>query len=255
MAGRVLLAGETFVLTQTVTIGQDRGGSATYANGAVAFFGALGGAGFQVAHLPSERCETDFPRTRAELDAFDAVVLSDIGALSLLFTPQTRAGRPDVNRLALLADWVAEAGRGLMMAGGYLSYQGMDGMARYHGTPVEECLPVRCLPHTDGLEIPEGLCPRIVADHPALGGLAGDLPPILGLNRLVPRDEQGCTVLAEGVYRGQRLPVLSVRDFGRGRTAAWATDIGPHWITQDFMASPAYPALMRGLIGWLCTGA
>src|SRR3954451_4683206 len=99
MAGRVLLAGETFVVTQTVTIGQDRGGSATYANGAIAFVRVLREAGFDVSHLPSERAETEFPRSRADLDAFDAVVLSDIGALSLLFTPRTRTGQPDVNRL------------------------------------------------------------------------------------------------------------------------------------------------------------
>jgi uncharacterized membrane protein len=252
MARRVLLAGETFVITQTVTIGQDRGGSATYANGARAFLDALSAGGFDVTHLPSELCESEFPRSRAALNAYDAVVLSDIGALTLLFTPRTRSGHPDVNRLVLLADWVKDEGRGLLMAGGYLSYQGMDGMARYHGTPLEECLPVRCLPHSDGLEIPEGLAPRIVADHPALGGLTGDLPLILGLNRLVPRGGADGTVLAEADYRGCRYPLLAVRQFGKGRTAAWATDIGPHWMSQDFMASSAYPALMAGILGWLC---
>ncbi|MER8576872.1 glutamine amidotransferase [Mesorhizobium sp. M1338] len=31
---------------------------------------------------------------------------------------------------------------------------------------------------------------------------------------------------------------------GRGRTVAWATDIGPHWLSQDFLEWPLYGNLM-----------
>ena len=36
-----------------------------------------------------------------------------------------------------------------MMVGGYYSFQGINGGARYHGTPVEEALPVEILPYDD----------------------------------------------------------------------------------------------------------
>ena len=43
-----------------------------------------------------------------------------------------------------------------MMIGGYYSFQGINGGARYHRTPVEEVLPVECLPYDDRVEVPEG---------------------------------------------------------------------------------------------------
>ena len=52
-----------------------------------------------------------------------------------------------------------------MMIGGYYSFQGINGGARYHKTPVEEVLPVTCLPVDDRVEVPEGFAP--VVDRPA----------------------------------------------------------------------------------------
>src|SRR4051794_2740825 len=86
MTKHILLAGETFVLTQRVTVGYDLSGSGGYANGATRFLAALPQGGFSVDQLPSERCETGFPASLEALDHYDAVVLSDIGALSLFYT-------------------------------------------------------------------------------------------------------------------------------------------------------------------------
>ena len=101
MTKRILLAGETFVLTHRVTVGYDLSGSGSYANGATRFLAALREGGFTVDQLPSERCESEFPASFEALDAYDAVVLSDIGALSLLYTADTRAARPGVNGILL----------------------------------------------------------------------------------------------------------------------------------------------------------
>lgn len=250
MNKRVLLAGETFVLTHAVNVGYDLSGSGSYANGATYFLAALREAGFAVDHLPSERCETEFPTTAEALAAYDAVVLSDIGALSLLYTPQTRAGIPGVNRLVLLRDWV-EGGGGLVMAGGYLSYQGMGATARYRGTPLEECLPVEIGVGSDGLEAPEGIVPRVLgAGHPITRALPAELPPVLGLNRVTARATPDCTLLVGAHYRGKDHPLLVARRFGAGRSVAWTSDIGPHWMSRAFLASPAYPALVTGMVGW-----
>ncbi len=58
------------------------------------------------------------------------------------------------NRLKLLKSYV-EAGGGLIMVGGYLSFQGINGSARYHGTPIEEILRSRFTPMTTGSRCPK----------------------------------------------------------------------------------------------------
>jgi uncharacterized membrane protein len=247
----VLLAGETFTLAQVAISGYTAGISGRYSNGALHFLAAMEGANIRIEQLSSERCEAEFPRTLEALKVVDAIILSDISALTLLFTPESREGNVSVNRLALLCDYVAQGGS-VMMAGGYTSFQGMDGQARYHGTPLEECLPVICLPHSDGLEAPEGLTPNVVAHHPIAAALPETWPPILGLNKVQLRAGADTTLIAEAAYRGTRYPLLAVRAFGAGRTLAFMTDIGPHWMSQPFLASGSYVKLMQGMVRWLC---
>ncbi len=65
------------------------------------------------------------------------MILSDLGANTLLLHPDVWfKGEPVPNRLRLLREWVAGGG-GLMMIGGYYSFQGINAGARYHRTPVE----------------------------------------------------------------------------------------------------------------------
>jgi uncharacterized membrane protein len=248
---RILLAGETFTIAQSAISGMSVAQSSRYANGATQFLAATQETNVAIEQLPSERCELDFPRSLEALEAYAAVILSDVGALSLLFTPETRNGEVSINRLALLCEYV-RLGGSLMMAGGYTSFQGMDGQARYHDTPIEDCLPVRCSPHSDGLEAPEGLSPNVVRVHPIVATLPTIWPPILGLNKVNMRDEAGSALIAEVSYRGRRYPLLAVREFGAGRTLAFMTDIGPHWMSQPFLANENYRRLMRGMVNWLC---
>ena len=251
MTKRILLAGETFSISQSTSIGYDTLRSNAYANGALHFLAAMSGSGYEIEHLTSERCEAEFPRHLQELSKYSGVILSDIGALSLLFSAETRAGNPSPNRLVLLHDWV-EQGGGLMMVGGYNSFQGMMGTARYHDTPVEDCLPVSCSPFADGLEAPEGLVPHVVADHPVVKGLDQRWPPVLGLNKVVPRSGDDCQILIAAAYRGKQHPLLAIRQFDEGRSLAWMSDIGPHWMSQEFVKSPTYGKLMRNMVAWIC---
>ncbi len=251
MTKQILLAGETFVVTQSVAIGYENITSSFRANGAIHLLDALHDTAYQITQIASEQCETEFPRDAKHLEQFSAVVLSDIGALSMLFTPESRAGKVSVNRLAMLHDWVKDGGS-LMMAGGYNSFQGMSATARYHQTPIEDCLPVTCLASSDGLEAPEGLIPQQKKQHPILKGLRPNLPPVLGMNRVLAKPDPDCEVILDVPYRGTLNPLLVVRDFGKGRTLAWMTDIGPHWMSQDFIQSSDYKVLMRNMMAWLC---
>ena len=73
------------------------------------------------------------------------MILSNIGANTLLLPPGVfLQGKRMPNRLEIIKEYV-RAGGGLVMAGGYLSFQGIYGSARYHRTPIEEVLPVSLL--------------------------------------------------------------------------------------------------------------
>ena len=248
---KILLAGETFSATTSVASGADVLTSAAYVNGAAAFNAALAAEGISVTQIGGERCPAEFPYDLEALAPYGAVVISDVGALSLLVTPQARAGHVGVNRLDLLKAYV-EGGGGLLLAGGYMGFQGMFGTARFHDTPVEDVLPVRCLPFSDGLEVPQGLQASILqSSHPVLAGIDGPLPPILGMNKTDFRRDGSSRLLASCHYRGADWPLLSVREHGKGRSAAWTTDIGPHWLSQEFLAWQPYGRLMANIIRWV----
>ena len=46
-------------------------------------------------------------------------------------------------------------------------------------------------------------------------------------------------------------PLLVIGSFGKGRTMAWTSDIGPHWLTNDFVNWPGYAKLWRQSLAWL----
>ena len=80
--------------------------------------------------MPAHAAATDFPLTLEALQEWDAIILSDIGANTLLLHPDTwLKSRRTANRLTLLHDYVAGGGA-LMMIGGYYSFQGINGGAR-----------------------------------------------------------------------------------------------------------------------------
>ena len=108
----VLLAGETFAATTSVAAGSDVVTSAVWTNGATAFNAAMAAAGITVTQIGGERSPRSF-RT-AWMRSYQAVVISDVGALTLLVTPDARAGRVGINRLDVLKAYV-ESGGGLML--------------------------------------------------------------------------------------------------------------------------------------------
>ena len=60
------------------------------------------------------------------------------------------------------------------MAGGYMTFQGIDAKGQYAGSAVEEALPVTLSRHDDRIEMPQGAEPVLVeASHPILGRAGG----------------------------------------------------------------------------------
>lgn len=243
---RVLLAGESWSTTSHHTKGFDTFITSTYEEGADAFLAAVRDEQTTVDFQPNHVAMTSFPWTAAELDEYDLCILSDIGANTLLLPPAVfQQGRHPGNRLATLAQWVAEGGA-LLMVGGYLSFQGIQAMANYANTPLAAVLPVGMEAGDDREERPEGVRPVVVeGHHPVMAGLDAQWPEILGFQRLIAKPD--ATVLAE--VDGH--PLLVVGSHGAGRVAAFASDMAAHWLPQEFLDWEGYGRVFRQLVAWL----
>ncbi|HDG96568.1 MAG TPA: cytoplasmic protein [Desulfobacterales bacterium] len=242
---RVLLVGETWITTATHYKGWDHFTSTTFHDGAVFFKQAIKQNGFEVEHLPGHLAPSCFPTVLDELFKYTIIVLSDIGANSLLLHDNTwLRGMPTPNRLELIAEYVRKGGR-FLMVGGYMSFQGIHGRAAYKGTPIEEILPVELLSFDDRKECPQGVIPEPGPDFKVLNGAPKRLPKLLGYNRTNLKPD------AYLVYQIGHDPLLALIEEGKGRTAAWTSDIGPHWCSDEFLKWAGYPKLWGVILHWL----
>lgn len=240
---KILLAGESWVAVTQYTKGFDVSHISRNGTGVTGFLAALREAGHDVTFLPNSIAGTEFPFDLEGLDAYDVVLLSDIGANTLLVPPEVFAGESRRNRLRLLGEWV-EAGGGLGMIGGYLSFQGHAAAANYRNTPLAKILPVEMELGDDREEEPEGISPE-PAQHELVEGLGGPWPELLGFQRFKARPDAEVPVTV-GPH-----PFLVLGRHGEGRTLAYASDIGPHWAPAPFTDWPGYATLWDRSVRWL----
>jgi uncharacterized membrane protein len=242
---KVLFVGESWVKHTIHMKGFDQFHSTEYEEGAGYFLGCLDDAGFDVTYVRGHEITLRFPRSAEELSEFDVVVISDIGSNSFLLTDETfLRSEKSPNRLGLVADYVKRGG-GLVMVGGYLSFTGIDGKGRFGMSPLADPLPVTMLPYDDRVERPEGVEVEVCQpDHPVLGGTPSEWPHLLGYNRLVAKPTS--TVVA----RVGDDPLLVVGEYGDGRTAAFASDLAPHWAPQEFLDWPHYGPMWTAMLLW-----
>ncbi len=204
-------------------------------------------------------------------------------------TPEAIAGR----RLFVISDYPAKlfpaaaqqrlvdavrAGAGLGMIGGWESFCGLGG--DWAGTAVGDALPVVIATSDDRVNCDQPALAVRVAEHAIVADLPWDErpPTIGGFNRFLPK--AGATTLLE-LHRfaarragaamdfslRDRHPLLVVGTHGAGRTAAFATDLAPHWVggfvdwgdTRVTATAPGswgievgdgYAAFVRNLLGW-----
>ena len=242
---RVLIAGESWETTSIHQKGFDIFTTTFYEEGVGPLKSALEASGYEVTHMPSHIAATKFPTELAELQRYDVVMLSDIGANTLLLHPDTFVKSKRMNnRLKLLREYTANGG-GLVMVGGYLTFQGIDAKARYAKTAVEEVLPVTMLERDDRVEVPEGVEAKVqMADHPIVAGLADEWPALLGYNQIIAKPA------ADVVATVGDDPLLVAWTYQQGRAVAFASDCGPHWAPPEFLAWDGYGRLWSQLVGW-----
>ena len=246
MSKTVLIAGESWTTHSIHQKGFDSFTTTEYNEGVQWLRAGLEAHGWTVEFQPSHVAARNFPMTAEALGAYDAVILSDIGANTLLLHPDTFVRSKVLpNRLHALRDYVLGGG-GLVMVGGYLTFQGIDAKGQYAGTAVEEVLPVTLMRADDRVESPQGVVPVVTsAAHPILHGVPSDWPALLGYNRVSPKSDSElvATVGAD--------PLLVAGRFGKGRGVAFTSDCGPHWAPPPFVDWTGYAPLWNGITEWV----
>jgi uncharacterized membrane protein len=188
------------------------------------------------------------------LDEYDILIFSDVEAKNFQLCPsffdRTKFGKkyltfPDRIRLTTEA---IQGGKHCVFAGGWLAFNGEMGKGRWGRTGLKDVLPVECLEVEDLMESTEGwTAVPTKKDHALVQGLnLAKMPPILGYNRVKPRE--GCDVVA--VWKGTNDPMLAVGQFGKGRTLAYTSDPAPHW-GLNFVYWDDYPKFWLNAISWL----
>jgi uncharacterized membrane protein len=242
---RALIAGESWTVHSTHQKGFDSFTTVEYSEGIHWLRSALESGGWQVDYQPAHVAARDFPSEVAVLSQYDCVMLSDVGANTLLLHPDTFArsvARP--NRLHVIRDYVA-AGGGFVMIGGYLTFQGIDAKAQYAGTVIEEILPVKLSRYDDRTECPQGVAPNVIdPNHPIVAGIGAEWPALLGFNRVIAK-ESSAVIVGIGTD-----PLLVTGTYGAGRTVAFTSDCAPHWAPPAFVEWKGYTPLWRQLASW-----
>jgi uncharacterized membrane protein len=243
---KFLLAGESWVSNSTHYKGWDFFSSTVYETGIELLEKAFENTNIEFVHMPSHIAAKEFPMELKALQQYDVICLSDIGANTLLLHPDTWAGgKSTPNRLQLLAEWV-KSGGGLMMCGGYYSYAGIYGAAKYYRSPIEDILPVNIYTFDDRVETPEGAQPVVVAPgHEIMIGIGKSWPELLGFNEVMLKPE------AQLIASINEYPLLSVMRVSKGRTLSWTSDIGPHWCPVSFAEWDGYARLWKNSVAWL----
>lgn len=244
---KVLFAGESWIIQTTHIKGVDWFQQCDYGEGTEWLTRALEGGGYEVEHLPNHLASERFPTELDRLQEFDLLILSDIGANTLLLHPDvTRHSKTVPNRLELIRSYV-ESGGSLLMVGGYMSFAGIDGRARYGGTPVEAALPVEIKGADDRVEMPQGFQPRVVdKEHPAVTGLPDALPTMLFYNEVAAKPQ------ADVLVEHNEAPILAVWEYGSGRAAAFTPDTAPHGAPPEFLDWEHFDRLWQQVADWLC---
>lgn len=200
----------------------------------------------ELTHIPSHRIQYDFPKTLEALMEYDVVVISDVGSNTLLLSDYVfEKGQTEPNKCQMIKDYVMK-GKSLLMIGGYYSFSGIKGEARYGMTAIADVLPVTCLPYDDRVETPEGVYPFAVKkDSDILKDVVSKWPVFLGYNKTVLKEEG---VMVVGVNND---PFIAYGNYGLGKSLIFASDCAPHWGTQAYLDWESHDQLWTNIFDFL----
>jgi hypothetical protein len=199
----------------------DLSGAASYLAGLMTLWGWE--YDYVPSHVPLTREHVDKPRS--------LFIFSDYPAMQV--TPECHAAvMQRVHR-----------GAGLLMIGGWESFHGLGG--DWNETLIGDALPVLIGKRDDRLNFyqPTLLVQEPSFGHPVLAGLPWDTetPTIGGMNRVKPKPQTQELLFAikhrarewDGEFifeKRSQYPALVVGKAKKGRTAAFMSDVAPHWV-------------------------
>lgn len=244
---KVFICGESYVGYTVHLKGADAMTTQSYTENVGWLRSALERGGYQVDYMPSHIALASFPDTVEALNEYDLVILSDVGANTLLMTQQSfPGGLRAPNRCKAIKDYVLQGGA-FMMIGGFMSFTGIEGKAHFGTTAIADILPVDLLPYDDRMETPEGCIANIAEEnHPIFSGISGEWPYLIGYNKTVANPDKG-RVLAS--LNGD--PFIAAGEFGKGRSVAYTSDCAPHWAAPGFIAWEHYDTVFQNIAAWL----
>ncbi len=187
--------------------------------------GILTHFGFEFDYFPS-----DYRFKDADLDGnYRCIVISDY--------PSVNFSKEQLN---IIAEKVLH-GSGFVMLGGWESFTGAAG--GYNKTVLTEILPVVMSDSDDRVNCPQGCLVEKLLDNEITQDLPfDDCPPNIGCYNRFKAKPEGQVVLQARPMKivrrfgefefqpGEPDPLLVLGEFGRGRTAAFASDVAPHWV-------------------------
>lgn len=248
MAKKILFGGESWTSFTTHVKGFDTFTTSVYEEGIEYIAKSIKKAGYELVYIPGHKVAEYFPKNVEEYYQYDCVVLSDIGANTLLLSDKTfKNGEISPNRCQSIVTYVKNGGSFLMI-GGYLSFSGIDAKAHYGQTAINEILPVECLTTDDREEHPEGVYPKVERNHIAISNVPKNWPYFLGYNKVLPKKEFPVIVSINND------PLLVFGEFGKGKSAVFTSDCAPHWGPKEFLSWEGYDLLWKGILDYLIKG-
>lgn len=226
---KVLFAGESWFFTTVETKGFDQftiGGYETEIGRVREYMSDFA----ELVHIPAHLVPTEFPSTVEELKAYDVVIVSDVGSNTFLLHPDTFfKSKTTANKLQAITDYVS-AGGAFGMIGGYMTFQGIEAKGKWHGTIIENILPVEIMPNDDRVECPHGVSVTLPPNdrHEIVKDFPETWPIVLGYNKLTAKAD------AEVIASIENDPFICIGKYGKGKTFAWASDCAPHWLPAEF---------------------
>ncbi len=183
------------------------------------------------------------------------------------------------NQMRAIAE-KTKAGMSLLMIGGWESFAGLNG--DFSNTAIAEVLPVVIKESDDRVNFSSPCLVIGEQRHEIIDSLPFDenMPAIGGLNSLGSRP--GAEVLLSALHfsaarengkvvfkEKSKYPLLVVSESGSSRTAAYASDVAPHWVgpmvdwgdtrvkaqapgAGDIEVGNFYAQFFANLINWLC---
>lgn len=197
----------------------------------------------KVTHIASHEISEKFP---SNLEEFDVLILSDVGSNSLLLSDSVFIeGNKEVNKCKQIRDYVYNGGH-FFMIGGYMSFTGINSVARYGQTEIQEILPVKCLDIDDRVELPEGVKPTInISNHKILKNIEKEWPELFGYNKTIIKEGSEMIMSIDGN------PLIVYKKFNKGSSIVFTSDCAPHWGPRKFVEWDSYGKLWNNIIKYL----